>query len=157
MNPAALDVQHSSKSAAVVRLLILESVVAEAEFAVAELKASGYEVRHTLAMDKEQFLAALEGADFDAILADYRVGLWTGMEALRETREGDGNIPFLMLSGVLGDEMAVEWVKQGASDYISKEHLGRLQTALKRALDQRNLREDNAQALAALAESEARA
>lgn len=156
MKLATMDVQQQAKETSVVRLLILESVSAEADLAVAELTASGYEVRQTLATDKAQFLAALASAEFDAILADYR-GAWSGMEALRETRQRNKGIPFLILSGALGDEDAVECIKQGANDYVSKEHLGRLPAALKRALDEKSLRDGNIRARAALEESEARA
>jgi two-component system cell cycle sensor histidine kinase/response regulator CckA len=156
MKLATVDVQRQAKETSLVRLLILGSVAAQADLAVAELNASGYEVRHTVATDKGQFLAALAGAEFDAILADYG-GAWSGMEALRETRERNKEIPFLILSGVLADEDAVECIKQGANDYVSKEHLGRLPAALKRALDEKSLRDGNTRALAALEESEARA
>jgi len=157
MRPLTADAQQQTKSAGLVRLLILESVSAEAELAIAELNASGYEVQHTLASAKEQFLEALDRANFDAILADYHVSNWTGMEALREARKRNKHIPFLLLAGALGDEAAVECIKQGANDYISKEHLARLPSALKRALGERSLREENAHAVAALEESEARA
>jgi len=156
MKSATVDVQQHARETSAVRLLILESVSAEADLAVAELNGSGYEVQHTRAIDRAQFLAALESAEFDAILADYR-GTWSGMEALRETRQRNKEIPFLILSGVLGDEDAVECIKQGANDYISKEHLARLPAALKRALDEKSLRDGNTRALAALEESEARA
>lgn len=157
MRPAVLDERERSKGAGLVRLLILENVLQEAELAVAELRAAGYEVQYQLAQNRDEFMAALGQGEFHAILADYRAGDWTGLEALQETRKLDRSIPFLMLSCTLGDEPAVECIKRGANDYVSKEHLARLPTALKRALDERNLRDENERTQAALAESEARA
>ncbi len=140
-----------------VRLLLLENETHDAELALLELKASGYEVECTLAKDREQFVAALQNGKFDAILADYRLPSWTGLEALKELRASGKDIPFLLVTGTLGEEAAVECIKQGVNDYILKEHLRRLPSALKRALQEKNLRDENTRAHQALAESESRA
>jgi two-component system, cell cycle sensor histidine kinase and response regulator CckA len=148
---------QQQKSTTPLRILILENEPHDAELTVLELRASGFDVQYTLAQDRDQFVSALKEGRFDVILADYRLPSWTGLDALKELREGGKDIPFLLVTGTLGEEAAVECIKQGASDYILKENLVRLPAALKRALEEKKLRDENARALQALAESEARA
>jgi two-component system cell cycle sensor histidine kinase/response regulator CckA len=80
---------------------------------------------------------------------------WTGLEALKVLRAIGNEIPFLLVTGTLGEEAAVECIKQGVSDYILKEHISRLPMALKRAIEENRQRSENIQVHAALAESEA--
>src|SRR5271163_4921799 len=157
MKSIMLDELRLPESMVRVRLLILENEADDAELTLLELKASGFDVEYTLAQDREQFLAALRGGEYDAILADYRLPSWTGLDALKELRASGKDIPFLLLTGTLGEEAAVECIKQGVNDYILKGHLRRLPSALKRALEEKNLRDENTRAHKALAESEARA
>ena len=157
MKLATMNAQQPAEKTSVVRLLLLESTPAEAQSIIAELHVAALQAHVTLATNKDEFLAALKSTEFDAILADYHVDAWTGKEALAETREEHRDLPFLMLSRALGDELAVECIKQGANDYVSKEHLSRLPAALQRALNEKSLRDGNARAMAALEESEARA
>src|SRR5207245_8184066 len=93
---------------------------------------------------------------YDIILADYRLPNWTGMDALKLLRHLGQDIPFLLVTGTLGEEAAVECIKEGASDYVLKERLARLPVAVRRALEEKALREDRARAAQALRESEAR-
>jgi len=157
MKSILLDELRQPESTIPLRLLILENESQDAELTLMELKASGFEVEYTLAKDREEFLSALQNGRFDAILADYRLSSWTGLEALKELRASGKDIPFLLVTGTLGEEAAVECIKQGVDDYILKDHLIRLPSALKRALQEKNLRDENARAHQALAESEARA
>jgi two-component system cell cycle sensor histidine kinase/response regulator CckA len=156
MKSILLEEVRSTESTAL-RLLILENEPQDAELTLLELRASGLEVRYTLAQDQEQFLSALKDGQFDAVLADYRLPSWTGLDALKELRACGKDIPFLLVTGTLGEEAAVECIKQGVSDYILKDHLMRLPAALKRALKEKELRDENVLAYKALAESEARA
>jgi DNA-binding NtrC family response regulator len=156
MKSVLLDEVRPPKSAMPLRLLLLENEAEDAELTLLELRASGFEVQCTLAKEREQFLAALQNGKFDAILADYRLPSWTGLDALKELRASGQDIPFLPVTGTLGEEAAVECIKQGVNDYILKEHLSRLPSALKRALQEKSLRDENIRALQALAESEAR-
>jgi two-component system, cell cycle sensor histidine kinase and response regulator CckA len=144
-------------SATRVRLLMLEHDAQDAELMLIELKGSGFEVQCKVAQDKEEFLLALQDGPFDAVLADYRLPGWTGLEALKELRGRGMDIPFLLVTGTIGEEAAVECLKQGVNDYVLKDHLRRLPTALKRALQEKSLRDENARAHRALADSELRA
>ncbi|HEY2545678.1 MAG TPA: response regulator [Candidatus Acidoferrum sp.] len=157
MKPALLDALIKPENATRLRVLVLENEPQDAELMLLELKASGYEVECRLAENREEFLAALNDGKFDAILADYRLPSWTGLEALKELRASGKDIPFLLVTGTIGEEAAVECLKQGVDDYILKGHLGRLPGAIKRALHDKKLRDENARANKALAESEARA
>lgn len=157
MKPILLDELRQPESAMPLRLLILENEIESTELTLLELRASGFDVECTMAQDREEFLSALQSGKFDAVLADYRLPSWTGLDALRELRASGKDIPFLLVTGTLGEEAAVECIKQGVSDYILKEHLRRLPSALKRALQEKGLRDENTRAHKALAESEARA
>ena len=157
MNSIMLDEMRRRKRTTPLRVLILENEPQDADLTMMELKASGFDVEVTLAQDKEQFLSALQEDKFDAILADYRLPSWTGLDALKELRASGQDIPFLLVTGTLGEEAAVECIKQGVNDYILKDHLIRLPAALERALEEKSLRDENSRAHQALAVSEARA
>ncbi|HZV87490.1 MAG TPA: response regulator [Candidatus Binatus sp.] len=155
MKPVLMDELRLPESAVPLRLLILENEPLDVELTLLELRASGFQVEWTRAQDREQFLTALQSGKFDAILADYRLPSWTGLEALKELRASGKDIPFLLVTGTLGEEAAVECIKQGVNDFILKDHLIRLPAALKRALNEKSLRDENTRAHQALAESEA--
>ncbi|HTQ60987.1 MAG TPA: response regulator [Candidatus Solibacter sp.] len=157
MKSILLDERPQRERTAPLRVLILENEPQDVDLAVMELRASGLDMEVTLAQNRDQFLSALHEEKFDAILADYRLPNWTGLDALKELRASGKDIPFLLVTGTLGEEAAVECIKQGVNDYILKDHLIRLPAALRRALDEKSLRDENARAHQALAESEARA
>jgi two-component system cell cycle sensor histidine kinase/response regulator CckA len=157
MKSALLDVLVPSPSATRLHVLMLEHELQDAELMLLELKASGFDVECKLVQNKQDFMTALAAREFDAILADYRLPGWTGLEALKELRASGKDIPFLLVTGTIGEEAAVECLKQGVNDYILKDHLKRLPAALKRSLEEKVLRDENARAHRALAQSEARA
>lgn len=157
MKLIVLDEAQHSKVAPPVRLLFLEGPARDAELALRELQASGFDVKPTRASSREEFLEALQQGQIDAILADYALPGWTGLDALNELRKRGKDLPFLLLTGTLGEAAAVECIKQGVSDYILKEHLEKLPGALRRALQEKSLRDQQARAREALVDSEARA
>src|SRR5260370_8714846 len=79
---------------------------------------------------------------------------WTGLEALQELRDAGRDTPFILVTGTLGEEAAVECIKQGVTDYIRKDHMSRLPLALRRAIGAKALREDAKRAPTPLAETE---
>jgi len=137
-------------------VLILEDEQNDVDLILLELKAAGLRIEHTLAGNKEQFRRALQQENFDAIVSDYGLPNWTGLEALIEVRETGQDIPFLLVTGTLGEEAAVDCIKHGVTDYILKDHISRLPVALKRAINERQLRNEARQTQTALAESETR-
>lgn len=83
---------------------------------------------------RAEYEAALAQKRFDLILSDYRLPDYDGMTALAFAREKQPDVPFILISGTLGDEQAVDCMRLGATDYVLKERLGRLVPAALRAL-----------------------
>src|SRR5713101_9234122 len=156
MKTGALAEARIAGQAPPVRVLILEPSSQDAQRIVSELEGSVMRIEPTVIEDHEQFSRAIQNGSFDAILSGYRLPGWNGLEALKELRAGGRQTPFLLVSGTLGEEAAVECIKQGVSDYILKPHISRLPMALKRAIDEMTLRDENSQAQEALGLSEAR-
>jgi PAS domain S-box-containing protein len=136
------------------RVLIVEDSRPDAELQIATLKRAGYDVHFELAHDSTAMRQKLDTADFDIILADYNLQNWTGLDALEVLRESGKDVPVVMVTGSLGDEAAVDCIKEGASDYVLKDRLGRLPLAVRRALMERDMIRERTQAQIALAESE---
>ena len=157
MKSRTLEVRAAQSAAAPLRVLIVEHSKEDAELILHELRDTGRHIDHIVAENREQFHQALQQDEFDAILSDYRLPSWTGLDALRELRATGKNIPFLLVTGSLGEEAAVDCMKQGVTDYVLKDHISRLPLALHRAISEKALREESRQAQAALAESELRA
>ncbi|MGC8874339.1 MAG: HD domain-containing phosphohydrolase [Chloroflexia bacterium] len=137
------------------RVLILEDREADAELLALELSRAGFAPEWTRVESEEAYVEELEKG-YDLILADYRLPQFDGMRALQLMRERGLDIPFILVSGTIGEELAVEAMKQGAYDYLLKDRLARLGTAASRALEEKQLREARRQAEAALREAEAR-
>jgi phosphoserine phosphatase RsbU/P len=131
MKTGTLEETQAAQTGAPLRALILEDSPDDLELLLLHLRHSGFNVTHTQVERKEQFRAAVSNADFDVVFADYHLPDWTGIEAIRELRNVGKDIPFLLVTGTLGEEAAVECIKQGANDYILKEHLSRLPDAKK--------------------------
>jgi two-component system, cell cycle sensor histidine kinase and response regulator CckA len=143
-------------SAQQLRALIVEDSEDDLELLLLHLKESGYQVKYTVVDGREQFRRALGKENFDAILSDYNLPGWSGLDAIRELRKSGKDIPFLLITGTLGEEAAVECIKQGATDYILKDRLSRLPGALSRALAEKALRDENAKTQDSLRLMEAR-
>ena len=156
MKSGTLEETQNPRISTPLRALIVEDSRDDIDLMLFELRESGFQVEYTLVETKEKFRAALAGNSFDAVLADYRLPSWSGLDALVELRRTGKDIPFLLVTGTLGEEAAVECIKQGVSDYILKSHLSRLPVALMRAMAEKALRDENAHAHEALRVSEAR-
>jgi len=125
------------------RLLIVEDSASDLALLLLELSRAGMPYSHTHVENKVQFDLAMATQSFDAVISDYRFPSWTGMEALAAIRAHDAYLPFVLVTGILGDEAAVDCIKRGADDYVLKDHLSRLPLALERALAQRVLRREH--------------
>lgn len=137
-------------------LLILEDNPADAELCMQELKRAGLEAHIDVVQAEKEFLRQIDAKSYDVVLADYQLRGWTGMDALELLQQRGNDVPFILVSGTLGEEKAVECIKKGVSDYILKDRLARLSTAISRALEQKLLRVERQRAVAELRESEAR-
>jgi PAS domain S-box-containing protein len=136
-----------------VRILHLEDDDMDAELIEATLGDSlECEVRRVTT--GAEFTGALESGEFDVILADYVLPSFSGPAALEAARARRPELPFIFLSGTLGDERAVETLKAGATDYVLKDHLSRLVPIVRRALDEAAERAARRTAEQALANSQ---
>ena len=113
-------------ASAPLRVLLLEHARPDAELVIQELEKAGFHCRAQIVGTRDEFLAQFPRFDFDIVLADYRLPGWTGLEALARLRQTGREIPFIFVTGTLGEEVAVECLKQGATDYVLKDHLARL-------------------------------
>jgi PAS domain S-box-containing protein len=116
------------------RLLILEDVEADAELMLIELRQCGFEPVWERVDSEAEYLARLEPT-LDVILADYTLPQFDALRALQRLRERGLGIPFIVVSGSLGDERAADLIKQGAADYLLKDRLGRLGQAVGAAVE----------------------
>jgi signal transduction histidine kinase len=119
------------------RVLVLEDEPADAELELAALADGGFECAATLTDGRAAFEAAFAPGRFDLVLADYRLPDYTGLEALEHVRRRDALLPFVLVSGALGEERAVEALRAGATDYVLKHGLARLAASVHRALEER--------------------
>lgn len=137
------------------RILYLEDEPRDAELVEANLAADGIACDLTRADTQAGFLAALEHGGFDLILADYTLPLFDGVSALKIAREFAPEVPFIFVSGTLGDERGVEALKLGATDYVLKTRLSKIAPSVRRALREAEERSHRRVAEVALQRSEA--
>jgi PAS domain S-box-containing protein len=137
---------ESEESRKSLRVLLVEDNPADAELILRELKRAGFDVSADTVQTAEEFAERLRSKIYDIIVADYNLPNWTGIDALEHLRRQGKDIPFILVTGSLGDEAAVEIIKKGASDYVLKDRLARLHVAVPRALDEKTFREERLQA-----------
>jgi len=123
-----------------VRVLLLEDDPVDAELALATLTRAGFDCRSQRVDSREAFESAIAAGGWDAVIADYTLPAFTGTEALAIARARDPLLPFILISGTLGEERAIEALHAGATDYVLKQHLSRLPPALQRALAEHRAR-----------------
>ena len=123
------------------RVLIVEDNTIDAELCQRELKRAGFSASADVVKTLGAFADKLNEHSYDVILADYRIPGWSGMEALIHLKRMGKDIPFIVVTGSLGDEAAVQCIKAGASDYILKDRLARLPQAIFQLLEEKKLRQ----------------
>jgi PAS domain S-box-containing protein len=137
------------------RILILDDNASDAELERRELRKSGLEFAVRVAADRTAYLQALDEFVPDLILADYSLPGFDGLTALSVARQRFQDIPVVIVSGVIGEEAAVEALKAGATDYVLKNRLFRLGPVARRALLEAEQRAETRRAEEALHASEA--
>ena len=138
------------------RILILEDLPSDAELMVYELRQAGIAHSSRRVADREPFVAALTEGWPDLILSDFHLPNFDGMEALALAQATCPDIPFIFVSGAMGEEVAIDALKRGATDYVLKDRLSRLGPAVQRSLREAEERRERRQAEAALKASEER-
>ena len=141
---------------ALLRLLIVEDSVDDALLAVRELKRAGYEVIFERVETASEMLTALEQNTWDLVIADYSLPKFSGIGALELLKSTGLDIPFVIISGSIGEDVAVDVMKSGAHDYIMKGNVKRLVPSIERELRDAEARRRQRQAEEALHDSEAR-
>ncbi len=137
-------------------ILILEDNAADAELVKRELRKAGLDFVAHWAQDKAAFVAALETATPDLILADYSLPGFDGLAALTLARRRWADVPVIIVSGAIGEEVAIDTLKAGATDYVLKQRLSRLGPVVHRALAEARERAEKKQTEEALRQSEER-
>jgi two-component system sensor histidine kinase UhpB len=138
------------------RLLVLEDSRADAELSLAALAAARLECDAEIAGGREEFEKLYAAGRYDMVLADYNLPGYTGLDALARVRREDPLQPFIIVSGALGEERAVEALRAGATDFVLKDNLVRLAPAVVRALEEWRERRKHLETQAALELSERR-
>lgn len=124
-------------------MLIVEDSEDDALLLLRELRRGGYEPDHELVDTPEAMREALSGsASWDVIVSDYRMPRFSAPEALKLAREVDSETPFVVVSGKIGEDVAVEMMKAGAHDYVMKDNLARLYHTVERGLEEANERRE---------------
>jgi PAS domain S-box-containing protein len=137
------------------RILHLEDDPLDAELIAGMLRRESFQAEITVCSSRNSFLAALWDRTFDVILADNYLPGFDGQTALMLAREASPTTPFIFVSGVLGEETALESLKNGATDYVFKHNLARLGPAVNRAVQEAEEHRVRLEAERALRESEA--
>jgi DNA-binding response OmpR family regulator len=114
--------------------LHLEDDPADAQLVESILESAGMVCQITRVQTGDAFDEALRQGEYDIILGDYRLPTFDGMSALRLSRQLASDVPFIFVSGVMGEDAAIEGLTEGATDYVLKDKLTRLEPAVKRAL-----------------------
>lgn len=121
---------------ATLKVLFLEDSLHDFELISEHLISSGFNLNINLVKTGEEFETAINNHTFDIILADFKLPGFDAFGALKLHSEKCPDIPFICVSGSIGEEQAVELLKQGATDYVLKDRLGRLSFAIVRALNE---------------------
>lgn len=129
------------------RILILEDRLSDAQMIVHTLKSAKLNFDYLCAENKEDFFAALDDFDPDVILSDYGLPNYNGLAAFSEVRQVGYTCPFILVTGSMPDEIAVECLKAGMDDYIIKDRLSRLPDAITRTMEKRNLEIERSHAI----------
>lgn len=138
-----------------IRVLIVEDDPLDADLMVRELKRDGLSAECVRVQTESEYLAELDRKP-DVILSDSGLPEFDGLEALDLLNKRGLDVPFILVSGRVGEDFAVEAMKRGACDYFLKDRLARLGEAVRRAVEQRRLRRERAWAVEALRQSEER-
>ena len=123
-------------------LVLVEDSDDDALLIVHELKRGGYEPLVHRVTTQEEFFKALERGPWDIIISDHSLPTYDGMSALADLQASGKDIPFILVSGTIGEAVAVSAMKAGAQDYVLKGDLTRLPVAVERELREKELREE---------------
>ena len=126
------------------RLLIVEDHQLDAEFVIRELKKGGFDPEWKRVSTPKDMDAALDAGIWDVVISEFKMPQFTGLEALRLLQKKNLDIPFIIFSGAMGEEMAVESMKAGANDCLGKDKIVRLPAAVEHEINNVKMRREHA-------------
>ena len=130
------------------RILLIEDSEDDADLTIRALRRGGFELNYQRVQTGEAVTAALDAGGWDLVIADYSMPHFSGLDALKLTRERELDLPFILLSGTVGEELAVLAMKSGANDYVLKNDLTRLPLAAEREIRDAEIRQERKRAMA---------
>jgi signal transduction histidine kinase len=133
----------NQKEARKLRVLLVEDSTFDTELVLHALRADGFIPECDLVQTAADFIDQVRKNAYELVLADYSVPGWNGMETVEILRREGLDIPVIVVSGALGELKAVDCIVQGAADYVLKDHLPRLPQAVRRAMEEKRLRDEN--------------
>src|SRR5260221_14703940 len=136
------------------RILVAEDSEADAELVQRELKRGGLDCQSRRVQTESDFRRELEEFQPHLVISDFSMPQFSGRQALAIARESQADIPFIFISGTIGENVAVDMMKAGADDYLMKNNLARLVPALERELREAEVRRGRRHAEEALRENE---
>ncbi|MBZ5617400.1 MAG: response regulator [Acidobacteriia bacterium] len=136
------------------RVLFFEDCNEDIDLCLRALTAADFDVQWDVAVTPDEFIERARTVPYDVILSDYRMPRFTGMDIFESMKSEGIQTPFILVTGSLGEEKAVECLKQGVADYVLKDSLARLPIAIRRAREEERLRVERARAEEALRRSE---
>jgi diguanylate cyclase (GGDEF)-like protein len=136
MTMTGTDTPRQGAAAGELRVLLVEDSIADAELAIWRLQQAGYTCAYQRVVTATEMRAALRAGPPDLILSDFSLPEFDGMSALAIARVEAPDVPFIFLSGTIGEERAIEALKRGATDYVLKNNPKRLVPAVQRALEE---------------------
>ncbi|MEQ1772141.1 MAG: response regulator [Burkholderiales bacterium] len=138
------------------RILLIEDSEDDAELLLAEITSGGFDVTHTRVDSAKGTVDALATGQWDIVISDYTLPQFNGLAAIEIIRIHDPDLPIIITSGNIGEDIAVDAMRAGARDYLMKNNLSRLTPAIDRELRESGLRRDARRAQIQLEENEAR-
>ncbi len=124
------------------KLLLLEDDPADADLIQMLLRRSGMRFIANVVGDEKEFLKALDENSFDAVLADNALPQYSSMQALKIIKQRNPFVAFILVTGTVSEEFAVKIIQQGADDYILKNNLARLPSALNKAVENKKIQKE---------------
>jgi len=138
------------------KILFIEDDIDDVLLVSRKLKKEGFLFSYIVVNDITELRLAFQNYNIDLIISDYSLPGFNGLDALQVYKEFDMDIPFILVSGIIGEELAVKAMKEGIHDYLMKDRLERLVPAIEREIREAKIREKNRKAEIALRESEKR-
>ncbi|MDG5767491.1 histidine kinase dimerization/phosphoacceptor domain -containing protein [Balneolales bacterium ANBcel1] len=129
-----------------IKVLLVEDNEDDAALIRLELEKAGYDVHMVRVETSDSLIEALDREQWDVLISDYNLPGFDGMTALELVRSRDNDIPFILVSGTVGEEFAVEAVIAGANDYVMKDNLKRVPVAVRREVRNKRLRDQKREA-----------